>query len=117
MCIVICYSADLNISMKDTLLEHAVLLVLSQVWNKSSNSLFRSMQPILLPSTCSLVSKTLCLHFTNLQSIKTRAVLNEAGTHYVLNGSKIWISNGGIAEVSFSLRGFLVIYFKLIFIS
>ena len=58
------------------------------------------MQPILLPNTCSLVSKTLCLHFTNLQSIKTRAVLNEAGTHYVLNGSKIWISNGGIAEVS-----------------
>merc|ERR1719398_345364 len=32
-------------------------------------------------------------------SIKTRAVLNEAGTHYILNGAKIWISNGGIAEI------------------
>merc|ERR1719211_941655 len=32
-------------------------------------------------------------------SIKTRAVLNEAGTHWILNGAKIWISNGGIAEV------------------
>ena len=26
-----------------------------------------------------------------------RAVLNEAGTHWILNGAKIWISNGGIA--------------------
>merc|ERR550517_738652 len=32
-------------------------------------------------------------------SIKTRAVLNEAGTHWILNGAKIWISNGGIAEI------------------
>jgi len=32
-------------------------------------------------------------------SIKTRAELNEAGTHYILNGGKIWISNGGIAEI------------------
>merc|ERR550517_1905407 len=32
-------------------------------------------------------------------SIKTRAVLNEAGTHWNLNGAKIWISNGGIAEI------------------
>merc|ERR1711899_233816 len=30
---------------------------------------------------------------------KTRAVLNEAGTHWILNGAKIWISNGGIAEI------------------
>ncbi len=29
--------------------------------------------------------------------IETRAVLNEAGTHYVLNGRKQWITNGGIA--------------------
>jgi very long chain acyl-CoA dehydrogenase len=28
--------------------------------------------------------------------IKTRAVLSEDGKHYILNGSKIWISNGGI---------------------
>merc|ERR550539_1381843 len=32
-------------------------------------------------------------------SIKTRAVLNVAGTHWILNGGKIWISNGGIAEI------------------
>jgi len=32
-------------------------------------------------------------------SIKTRAVLSEDGKHYTLNGSKIWISNGGFAEV------------------
>merc|ERR1712212_874669 len=32
-------------------------------------------------------------------SIKTRAVLNKEGTHWILNGAKIWISNGGIAEV------------------
>jgi very long chain acyl-CoA dehydrogenase len=32
-------------------------------------------------------------------SIKSRAVLNEAGTHWILNGAKIWISNGGIAEI------------------
>jgi len=36
---------------------------------------------------------------SDASSIKTRAVLNEAGTHYVMNGSKIWISNGGIAEI------------------
>ena len=34
-----------------------------------------------------------------VQSIKTRAVPNEDGTHYILNGGKIWISNGGIADV------------------
>lgn len=32
-------------------------------------------------------------------SIKSRAVLSPDGKHYVLNGSKIWISNGGLAEV------------------
>jgi alkylation response protein AidB-like acyl-CoA dehydrogenase len=30
---------------------------------------------------------------------RTRAVLNEAGTHYVLNGEKMWITNGGFADV------------------
>lgn len=34
-----------------------------------------------------------------LQSIKTRAVLSEDGKHYILNGGKIWISNGGLAEI------------------
>jgi alkylation response protein AidB-like acyl-CoA dehydrogenase len=31
-------------------------------------------------------------------SIRTRAVLADDGSHYVLNGSKIWITNGGIAN-------------------
>jgi len=31
--------------------------------------------------------------------IQTKAVLSEDGTHYILNGSKIWITNGGMAEV------------------
>lgn len=32
-------------------------------------------------------------------SIKTRAELSPDGKHYILNGSKIWISNGGLAEI------------------
>ena len=34
-----------------------------------------------------------------LQSIRTRAELSPDGKHYIMNGSKIWISNGGIAEI------------------
>ncbi len=30
---------------------------------------------------------------------KTRAVLNDEGTHYVLNGTKMWISNAGFADL------------------
>jgi alkylation response protein AidB-like acyl-CoA dehydrogenase len=30
---------------------------------------------------------------------KTKAVLNEAGTHYILNGTKMWISNAGFANL------------------
>lgn len=30
---------------------------------------------------------------------RSRAVKSEDGKHYILNGSKIWISNGGIAEI------------------
>lgn len=30
---------------------------------------------------------------------KTRADLNEAGTHYILNGQKMWISNAGFADL------------------
>jgi len=36
---------------------------------------------------------------SDANSIKTRADLSPDGSHYILNGSKIWISNGGIAEV------------------
>lgn len=32
-------------------------------------------------------------------SIKTRATLSEDGTHYLITGSKIWISNGGMADI------------------
>ena len=32
-------------------------------------------------------------------AIKTRAELSSDGSHYVLNGSKIWITNGGFADV------------------
>lgn len=32
-------------------------------------------------------------------SIRSRAVKTADGKHYILNGSKIWISNGGIAEI------------------
>ncbi|XP_013389878.1 very long-chain specific acyl-CoA dehydrogenase, mitochondrial [Lingula anatina] len=36
---------------------------------------------------------------SDAQSVRTRAVLSEDGKHYILNGGKIWISNGGIAEI------------------
>ncbi|XP_064394245.1 very long-chain specific acyl-CoA dehydrogenase, mitochondrial-like [Halichondria panicea] len=36
---------------------------------------------------------------SDASSIQSRAVLSEDGKHYILNGSKIWISNGGIAEI------------------
>ncbi|KAF7649405.1 hypothetical protein LDENG_00141690 [Lucifuga dentata] len=32
-------------------------------------------------------------------SIQTRATLSEDGKHYLLNGSKFWISNGGMADI------------------
>lgn len=32
-------------------------------------------------------------------AIKTKAALSEDGSHYILNGSKIWITNGGFADV------------------
>ncbi|XP_078693160.1 very long-chain specific acyl-CoA dehydrogenase, mitochondrial-like isoform X2 [Branchiostoma floridae x Branchiostoma belcheri] len=39
------------------------------------------------------------LGLSNTQSIKTRAVLSDDGKHFILNGGKIWISNGGLAEI------------------
>lgn len=36
---------------------------------------------------------------SDASSIRTRAELSEDGSHYVLNGSKIWISNGGLADI------------------
>jgi acyl-CoA dehydrogenase family protein 9 len=34
---------------------------------------------------------------SDAQAMKTRATLSEDGTHYLLNGTKIWISNAGYA--------------------
>jgi len=36
---------------------------------------------------------------SDASSIRTRAVLSEDGKHYIMNGSKIWISGGGLAEI------------------
>lgn len=36
---------------------------------------------------------------SDANSGKTKAVLNDAGTHYVINGQKMWITNGGFADV------------------
>lgn len=35
---------------------------------------------------------------SDAQSIQTKAVLSADKSHYVLNGSKLWITNGGIAD-------------------
>ena len=32
-------------------------------------------------------------------SIQSRATPTEDGEHFILNGTKIWISNGGLAEI------------------
>lgn len=36
---------------------------------------------------------------SDLQAVKTRAILSESGDHYVLNGSKIFITNGQLADL------------------
>ncbi len=36
---------------------------------------------------------------SDASSVKSKAVLSADGKHYILNGSKIWISNGGFADV------------------
>ncbi|XP_034481309.1 very long-chain specific acyl-CoA dehydrogenase, mitochondrial [Drosophila innubila] len=36
---------------------------------------------------------------SDANSIRSRAVKTADGKHYILNGSKIWISNGGLADV------------------
>jgi alkylation response protein AidB-like acyl-CoA dehydrogenase len=36
---------------------------------------------------------------SDAQNSLTRAELNSAGTHYVLNGQKMWITNGGFADL------------------
>ena len=36
---------------------------------------------------------------SDAQNSLTRAELNSAGTHYILNGQKMWITNGGFADL------------------
>src|SRR5437764_13620957 len=36
---------------------------------------------------------------SDAQNALTRAELNKDGTHYILNGQKMWITNGGFADV------------------
>lgn len=36
---------------------------------------------------------------SDANSGKTQAILSEDGTHYVMNGQKMWITNGGFADV------------------
>ncbi|MDP5168755.1 MAG: acyl-CoA dehydrogenase family protein [Bacteroidia bacterium] len=36
---------------------------------------------------------------SDANSGKTKAVLNEAGTHYLITGQKMWISNAGFADI------------------
>ena len=40
-----------------------------------------------------------CCACCPVQSIRARAVPSDDGSHYILNGSKIWISNGGLSEI------------------
>ncbi|MFQ3268382.1 MAG: alkylation response protein AidB-like acyl-CoA dehydrogenase [Flavobacteriales bacterium] len=36
---------------------------------------------------------------SDANSGKTKAILNEEGTHYIVNGQKMWITNGGFADI------------------
>ena len=36
---------------------------------------------------------------TDAMAIRTRADLTPDGKHYILNGQKMWITNGGIADL------------------
>jgi alkylation response protein AidB-like acyl-CoA dehydrogenase len=36
---------------------------------------------------------------SDANAAKTKARLNEAGTHYLVNGQKMWITNGGFADL------------------
>ncbi|MGV8880007.1 MAG: acyl-CoA dehydrogenase family protein [Sphingobacteriaceae bacterium] len=36
---------------------------------------------------------------SDANSARTKAVLNEAGTHYLITGQKMWITNGGFADI------------------
>jgi len=54
---------------------------------------------------CATAEKIACFCLTeptsgsDASSIRTRAVLSEDGEHWIMNGSKIWISGGGLADI------------------
>ncbi|XP_012278524.1 very long-chain specific acyl-CoA dehydrogenase, mitochondrial [Orussus abietinus] len=56
-----------------------------------------------LPRVCNGEYAAFCLTEPSCGSdagaIRSRAVKSKDGSHYILNGSKIWISNGGMAEI------------------
>ncbi|XP_033334311.2 acyl-CoA dehydrogenase very long chain [Megalopta genalis] len=56
-----------------------------------------------LPKVCNGNMAAFCLTEpscgSDAGSIRSRAVKSDDGSHYILNGSKIWISNGGLAEI------------------
>ncbi|XP_060814424.1 very long-chain specific acyl-CoA dehydrogenase, mitochondrial [Bombus pascuorum] len=56
-----------------------------------------------LPRVCSGDYAAFCLtepsSGSDAGSIRSRAIKSADGSHYILNGNKIWISNGGIAEI------------------
>ncbi|OAD56047.1 Very long-chain specific acyl-CoA dehydrogenase, mitochondrial, partial [Eufriesea mexicana] len=56
-----------------------------------------------LPRVCNGEYAAFCLtepsSGSDAGSIRSRAVKSADGSHYVLNGNKIWISNGGLAEI------------------
>nr|XP_054752313.1 complex I assembly factor ACAD9, mitochondrial-like [Lytechinus pictus] len=52
-----------------------------------------------LPKLATGANIKLNLSGSDAASIRTKATLSPDGKHYLLNGGKIWISNGGIADV------------------
>ncbi|XP_015609991.1 very long-chain specific acyl-CoA dehydrogenase, mitochondrial isoform X2 [Cephus cinctus] len=56
-----------------------------------------------LPRVCDGKFAAFCLTEPSCGSdagaIRSKAIKSKDGSHYVLNGSKIWISNGGLAEI------------------
>lgn len=75
------------------------LFLENQIWNYSQiASLIFFKYPVYLWCTICTTGSIL-LSFVWLLCYRSRAVLSADGKHYILNGSKIWISNGGLAEI------------------
>src|SRR2546430_12055919 len=51
------------------------------------------------PPRSTLFPYTTLFRSSDAQNSLTRAELNKEGTHYILNGQKMWITNGGFADV------------------